>query len=112
MSIMAILGWSSVGLGAALAVTGIALGGLASKARSKVVDAEEGTDWLTLRSAYKSYDGYVAGAGVCVGLGVAAAAAGATLLILDRKKSREKEKVNVTPTVTPDGAMVVVGGRF
>jgi hypothetical protein len=112
MRLMGILGWTSVGLGAALTIVGIAMGGLAAKAKSRVEDANEGTNWATLRDAYDSYDGYVIGTGVCIGLGLAAAGAGATLLILDRRKGKEREKTNVTATAMPGGGMLVVGGRL
>jgi hypothetical protein len=109
---LSIAGWATVGLGSALAVVGVALGGKALSTKSTFDDAPEGTPWAPEQAGlYKDYDKFSTGAWVCIGLGLATIATGAVLLVLGRKH-RKKERISIMPVPTQGGGMVTIGSRF
>ena len=105
-------GWSGVGLGSALVVVGAALGGLAGRARSNIVNAADGTPWSSVRDDYNAYKGLLTGAAVCAGLGVAIAGSGAFLLVWNRYLGKREAPTSVLLAPTPGGAAVTWQGRF
>ena len=111
-STLEITGWTAVGLGSATVVLGAVLGGLAIKAKKDFDNAPEGSWWLgdVARSA-ADYDRYSAGAWVGMSVGAALVAGGVVLLVLDRRRTKN-ERLTITPTLSPDGALVTIGGRF
>jgi tetratricopeptide (TPR) repeat protein len=111
-SAMVILGWTSIGLAAAMSGAAAAFGTLALNAKKKVESADVGTSWKSeLRKAYKNYNTYKAIAWASVGVAGAAAVAGTLLLVFD-KMGRSKEKVAVVPAILRSGGGLSVAGRF
>lgn len=111
-SVMSILGWTSVGLAAAMTGLAAAFGGLALSAKNKVENASAGTSWKSeLSKPYKNYNTYRAIGWASAGVAAAAAVAGTALLVFD-KKGRSKEKVAVGPSILKSGGGVSVLGRF
>lgn len=99
--IMRISTWACWGLGAALLITGTALGSVALHDQSKLENASDGTWWDPgLEKRYERRPALMAGTWVSFGLGAAAVATGTILYFVNRSESKEKQSVAPKTTVS------------
>jgi len=109
---LGIAGWTAVGTGVGLAALAGILGGLASREKHAVEDADFGTPYNPILINHAdSYDRYRTGAWIAASVGSAALITGTVLLILGRK-GRQAERVTLTPETWPGGGGLSLSGRF
>jgi tetratricopeptide (TPR) repeat protein len=110
---LALAGWITTGMGAATLVTGAILAGLAHARQSQVGQAgHDGQDWSQAASLDSQGRAFRTSSIALFAVGGVAAATGVTLLILDARRPRAERRVWFTPTVGPQQAGFVAGGRF
>jgi tetratricopeptide (TPR) repeat protein len=109
---MATAGWVLVGVGAAAAITGGVLGGLASGAQSDFDASTTLNEKRTLRDDAKSL---ALGSDVTIGIGAGALVAGVILVVLDATGSASESSgsgLSIAPAVSTSGAGVSAGLTF
>ncbi len=105
------VGWSTVGLGVALAGLAGAFGAMSSKAKGNVENAEPGTFYSAVSKDMDRAVLFNTLTWVFVGVGAAAVTTGVALLVLGYGRAKEKP-VTVTPAILRGGAAVSIGGTF
>lgn len=103
-----ILGWASIGVGAALTILGTSFGIAYGIDKKKIEDAPAGTPWNPdLKKRYDRMDEFKTTTAVCLGLGLGTLAAGTLLLLLRPKEEHQEEKVSIS--ITPSHRGVLAG---
>ncbi len=92
-------GWTLVGGGGALMITGAVLAVMASNRASNVENAKDGTAWSSVKGSYDSAPGLGIGAIVCMVAGAGAMIGGGYILLFEvGKPDAEKTQVGLAPS--------------
>ncbi|MCB9597040.1 MAG: hypothetical protein H6719_30230 [Sandaracinaceae bacterium] len=86
-----------IGVGAAAAITGSVLVGLAAADVASVEGAERGTSWASVSDAYERSEALSIAGFVLLGVGVAAAAVGVVLMVSGGGDSGESARLRIGP---------------
>jgi tetratricopeptide (TPR) repeat protein len=89
--------WVIVGVGAAAAIAGAVLVGLAAADVATVENAPQGTPWTNVQAAYGRSEGLSIAGFVCLGIGGAALAAGLGWGVVDLGAADEAPRVSIGP---------------
>jgi len=106
-----IVGWSTLGLGVALAALAGGFGALTGDARGSVEYPIPGTYYSDVRGDEDRTRLFNALTWAMAGVSAAAVATGVALLVVGYRRDREK-RVTVAPMVLRGGAAVTLGGTF
>jgi tetratricopeptide (TPR) repeat protein len=102
-----VAGWAILGVGAAVAVTGVILIGVAASERSTVDGAPEGAPWSDYEGSHSLANTLAPLGGVLIGVGVAAAVVG---IVIGVSSGGSRSSTDVALRVSPTELALV--GRF